>query len=162
MSLHDWLHRKEKKGWAEPTLSSSGHGFWSVTSWHINYPSVLRRVAVPNGSIAMHPLTVATTTAAAIGIEAGVVALRLGLACRAIHDDVVHLHVAVAAVVGVRNRDAAAQAGRGRVFLHAGAQRPGLHVLVVDPQRDRLAAGGATRTNPEALAAATAAAAARR
>src|SRR6185436_4891094 len=43
------------------------------------------------------------------------------------------------------------QAGRSRVVLHAGVQRPALHDLVVDPQGDGLAAARAARTHRETL-----------
>src|SRR5690348_16373539 len=138
--------RARKKGWARgptPSLDLEESGC----------------IAVADQAVAMHPLAVRTATAASIRVEPGVVALRFGLAGLAVHDDVIHLHVAIATVVGVRDRDAAAQAGRGSVVLHAGGEVPARDRLVVDSQLDVLAADRTARTHREALAAATAAAA---
>src|SRR6185436_5156858 len=118
----------------------------------------LRRIAVADRAVAMHPLAVGSAAAAAIRVQPGVVALRFGLAGLAIHDDVVHLHVAAAAIVRVDHGDAAAQAGRGGVVLHAGGEVPARDRLVVDLQLDVFASGRAARTYCEALGAATTAA----
>src|SRR3954467_2883217 len=105
----------------------------------------------------MHPLAVGAAAAATIRIQAGVVALRFGLSRLAVHDDVVHLHVVVGAVVEILHRDPAAQRAGGGVVLVRRTQCPGLHRRVVHAQPDLLAAPGAASANGEALAASTSA-----
>src|SRR6185503_8449221 len=65
-----------------------------------------------NGAVAVHPFAEAAATAAAVRIQAGIHALRLGLARRAVDRDVVHLHVAARGVIREGQRDAAGEVGR--------------------------------------------------
>src|SRR5690606_13842529 len=102
---------------------------------------------------------VATAAATAVGVQARVVALLLGLTDLAVHLDVIHLNVARAVIVEEVHGDAAAQVGRSSVVLHARAQCPVLDRLVVHAQADLLAAGRAAGADHDRLAAATAAAA---
>src|SRR5688572_12494126 len=113
-------------------------------------------IAVADSPIAMHPLAVGSAAATPIRIQPGVVTLAFGLAGLAVDLKVIHLHVPITAVVGVGNSDAATQTGRGRVVLHAGRQRPGRNIVVVDPQCDGFSAGSASRADNEALVATSA------
>src|SRR5512138_1785056 len=102
----------------------------------------------------MHPFAVAAATAPTVRVQSCVVALLLGLPDLSVHLDVIHLNVSIAAVVREVNGDAAAQVRRSSVVLHARAQRPVLHGLVVDTQADLLAARAAARAYDDRLAAA--------
>lgn len=111
----------------------------------------------------MHPFALTAATTTTIGIKGSVSGLALGLPGLTAHGEVIHLHVSAGAVagravIGKVQADTAAQRGRSRVVLHAGAgQRPGLHSGVVHAQRDRFTAGGAAHTDREALGAGAAA-----
>src|SRR5690606_34286183 len=105
-------------------------------------------IAEADRTLAMQPFAAAAAAAAlAVLVDAGVVGLVLGLADGAVDADVVHLHVAAAAVVGELHQRAARCRGGGRVVRHAGGERPAGHRRVVDLERDVLAARGAARAH---------------
>src|SRR5690606_12186481 len=106
-------------------------------------------------AVAVQPFAAAiAATALAVLVDTGVVGLVLGLAHRTVHADVVHLHVAAAAVVGEFHHRPAGRRGGHGVVVHAGAQGPGGDRGVVDLERDDLAAAGAARAHHDGLAAA--------
>src|SRR5690606_12887385 len=82
-----------------------------------------------------------------------VVGLVLRLPHRAVDADVVHLHVAAAAIVGELDQRAARCRRRCRVVGHARGQRPAGDRGVVDLERDVLAASRAACAHHDGLAA---------
>ncbi len=111
-------------------------------------------LAIGDGAVAMHPFAVRAATATAIRVEPGVGALVLRLAGFPVDDDVIHLHVAAAAIVGERHRDRAREGRRRAECLEARRQRPGRDIAVAYAQRNRLAAGRAAGANHDRAGAA--------
>src|SRR5690606_16079055 len=114
-------------------------------------------IAEADRTVAMQPLAAAAAAAAlAVLVDARVVGLVFGLADGAVDADVVHLHVAAAAVVGELHQRAARCRGGGRVVRHAGGERPAGDSGVVDLEPDVLAARGPARAHHDGLASAIA------
>ena len=88
----------------------------------------------------MQHLAVAATTAGAIP-GAGVIVLIFGLQGLAIDHDIVHTHVAAAAVVGEGHTDFARGTRACGVACHTRCQCPRLHRAAADLQGDKLLAG---------------------
>lgn len=109
----------------------------------------------------MHPLTVTVAaTTLAILVNAGVVGLVLGLTDVAVDADVIHLHIAVAAIVEEFHHAATGEIGGGGVILHVGGESPGLNCGVVYPQTNLLLACSPSGAHHNGFTAATSRAAA--
>jgi hypothetical protein len=61
--------------------------------WRLASPPCLRRNAVANGSVTVHPFAIGNAAATAVGIDPSVVSLVFGLTGLAIDLDVIHLHI---------------------------------------------------------------------
>lgn len=92
-----------------------------------------------------HFAVAATTTGAIPG--AGVIVLIFCLKNFPIDDDIVHTHIAAAAVVGESDANFARGAGAGGIACHARRQSPRLNGAAADLQGDKLLAGYPARAD---------------
>ena len=102
----------------------------------------------------MQHLRIRTTTAGAI-VYTGVVLLIFRLINHAVNDDVIHLHIAIALIIGKVNSQLARGIGADGVIHHAGTECPGLNGLSTDLQAHALVADNATHAHSNGIAATT-------